>query len=107
MTIPAGAQVIINLASANRDGTRTTRGPRRSMSSRADVRHLGFGHGIHFCLGAPLARMEGRLALGRLLGRFPDLRLAVRGRGAATGVTATASCCAASPHCRSFPVVPR
>jgi cytochrome P450 len=39
--------------------------------------HLTFGHGIHFCLGAPLARMEGLLALGSLLRRFPDLRLAV------------------------------
>jgi len=39
--------------------------------------HLGFGHGIHHCLGAPLARMEGRIAFERLTRRFPDLTLAV------------------------------
>jgi cytochrome P450 len=39
--------------------------------------HLAFGHGIHHCLGAPLARIEGRIALGALLSRFPRLRLAV------------------------------
>ncbi len=58
---------------------------------RPDVRHLAFGHGIHFCLGAPLARMEGQLALGSLLRRFPELRLAVPSR-TCTGATATASC---------------
>jgi cytochrome P450 len=39
--------------------------------------HLSFGHGIHFCLGAPLARLEGIIAIGSLLRRFTDLRLAV------------------------------
>ena len=39
--------------------------------------HLGFGHGIHFCLGASLARLEAKIAFGALLGRFPDLELAV------------------------------
>ena len=43
---------------------------------RADERHLAFGHGIHFCLGAPLARMEGQIALDTLIHRFPELRLA-------------------------------
>jgi cytochrome P450 len=38
--------------------------------------HLGFGHGVHFCVGAPLARLEGRLMFEALTQRFPDLRLA-------------------------------
>jgi len=75
-TIPAGAQVIINLASANRDEMQFDQADRLDVA-RADARHLGFGHGIHFCLGAPLARAEGRIALGSLFRRFPDLRFAV------------------------------
>jgi cytochrome P450 len=76
VTIPAGAQVIINLASANRDGDFYAH-PDALDIDRTDSRHLAFGHGIHFCLGAPLARMEGQLALNTLLRRFPELRLAV------------------------------
>ena len=76
LTIPKGGQVIISLAAANRDGARFSDAERFDVG-RADNRHLAFGHGIHFCLGAPLARMEGVIALGSLLGRFPDLRLAV------------------------------
>jgi len=76
VTIPEGSQVIVSLAAANRDGARYP-SPDELDVSRADVRHLGFGHGVHFCLGAPLARMEGRVALGRLIARFPELRLAV------------------------------
>ena len=76
-TIPAGAQVIINLASANRDPDRYTSPERLDIDRTTDTRHLAFGHGIHFCLGAPLARMEGQLALNSLLHRFPELRLAV------------------------------
>jgi hypothetical protein len=76
LTIPKGGQVIINLAAANRDGARFSDAERFDVG-RADNRHLAFGHGIHFCLGAPLARMEGVIALGSLLDRFPDLRLAV------------------------------
>jgi cytochrome P450 len=76
VTIPSGAQVIINLAAANRDPDHYTE-PDRLDLERDDIRHLGFGHGMHFCLGAPLARMEGQLALRSLLRRFPDMRLAV------------------------------
>ena len=76
VTIPAGAQVIINLAAANRDAAHF-QAPDVLDLDRADSRHLGFGHGIHFCLGAPLARMEGQIALGALIRRFPELRLAV------------------------------
>jgi cytochrome P450 len=75
-TIPAGAQVIISLAAANRDGGQFGR-PDELDLDRAESRHLAFGHGIHHCLGAPLARMEGQLAIGTLLRRFPQLRLAV------------------------------
>jgi cytochrome P450 len=76
VTIPAGAQIIINLASANHDAKHFEH-PDTLDLGRADVRHLGFGHGIHFCLGAPLARMEGRVALTALFQRFPNLRIAV------------------------------
>ena len=76
VTIPAGAQVIISLAAANRDSDRGPN-PEALDVDRTGVRHLAFGHGIHFCLGAPLARMEGHLALDSLLRRFPHLRLAV------------------------------
>jgi len=76
VTIPAGAQVIINLASANRDPDHFPHADALEID-RPNVRHLGFGHGIHFCLGAPLARMEAHLALDALLRRFPDMRLAV------------------------------
>ena len=76
VTVPTGAQVIISLAAANRDGRHYAQADEIDLG-RAASRHLAFGHGIHFCLGAPLARMEGHLALGSLLRRFPALRLAV------------------------------
>ena len=76
VTIPAGEQVIICLAAANRDADRYAN-PEALDFERDQVRHLAFGHGIHHCLGAPLARMEGNLALGSLLCRFPELSLAV------------------------------
>jgi cytochrome P450 len=76
VTIPVGAQVIICLAAANRDGGRYER-PDLLDIDRAEMRHLAFGHGIHHCLGAALARMEGQFALASLLHRFPQLRLAV------------------------------
>jgi cytochrome P450 len=75
-TIPAGAQVIISLAAADRDADHLEN-PEQLQIDRAGVRHLAFGHGIHHCLGAVLARMEGQLAIGSLLRRFPDLGLAV------------------------------
>jgi cytochrome P450 len=72
--IPAGAQVIVCLAAANRDAARFAE-PEHLDLERAQGRHLAFGHGIHHCLGAPLARLEGQLALGSLIRRFPRLRL--------------------------------
>jgi cytochrome P450 len=74
--IPAGAQVIVSLAAANRDPGRIADADRLDLQ-REGGRHLAFGHGIHHCLGAPLARLEGELALRSLLRRFPNLRLAV------------------------------
>jgi cytochrome P450 len=76
VTIPAGEQVIICLAAANRDPDRYAC-PEILDVEREEARHLAFGHGIHHCLGAPLARMEGHLALESLLRRFPELSLAV------------------------------
>jgi cytochrome P450 len=76
VTIPAGAQVIISLAAANRDESVYDDAEVLDID-RSGVRHLAFGHGIHYCLGAPLARLEGHIALGTLLRRFPQLRLAV------------------------------
>jgi cytochrome P450 len=70
--IRRGQLVGVLLASANRDPARFP-DPDRLDLGRADVRHLAFGHGAHFCLGAQLARLEARLALGALLRRFPDL----------------------------------
>jgi hypothetical protein len=79
ITIPSGAQVIICLAGANRDPERYTN-PDVFDIDRDEGRHLAFGHGLHHCLGAPLARMEVRLALPSLFARFPQIRLAVSAR---------------------------
>ena len=76
VTIPAGGQVIISLAAANRD-TEHFDEPEHFDVERSHNRHLAFGHGIHFCLGAPLARLEGTIAFTTLLARFPDIHLAV------------------------------
>ncbi|MFC4495100.1 cytochrome P450 [Streptomyces ovatisporus] len=75
--IAAGDLVIVALGSADRDGERFP-SPDRFDISRNTGGHLGFGRGIHHCLGAPLARLEGRIALRTLLERCPRLRLAVR-----------------------------
>ena len=76
VTIPTGAQVIISLAAANRDGGTFDHAQALDVD-RPHSRHLAFGYGIHFCLGAPLARMETQLAFETLLRRFPEMRLAV------------------------------
>jgi cytochrome P450 len=81
-TIPEGKQVLVCLAAANRDPLEWD-DPDKLDIRRAPKPHLAFGHGIHFCLGAPLARLEERIALATLLGRFPTLRLAVARDGLA------------------------
>jgi cytochrome P450 len=75
VTIPAGEVVVPTLFTANRDPGRFDR-PDELDVARKDNPHMAFGHGIHHCVGASLARLEGRIAIGRLLERFPDLRLA-------------------------------
>jgi len=74
--IPAGSLVLGLLGAANRDPSRFTE-PDRLDLGRAEPRHLAFGSGIHYCLGAPLARLEGQVAIGTVLRRFPALALAV------------------------------
>ena len=73
--IPAGVPVLIAPGAANRDPARFP-GPDRVDLDRGATGHLAFGHGIHRCLGAPLARAEGELALRAVFARFPDVRLA-------------------------------
>ncbi|HKY15807.1 MAG TPA: cytochrome P450 [Microthrixaceae bacterium] len=70
-TIPAGHPILLISASANRDPRRYT-DPDVFDIHRTDIHHLTFGFGLHFCLGASLARLEGRVALDELLNRFPE-----------------------------------
>lgn len=72
--IPAGAPVVAWIGSANRDERQFER-PAQFDIDRGQIRHLAFGHGIHFCLGAPLARLEARIALEATLTRLPGLAL--------------------------------
>ncbi|WP_327299309.1 cytochrome P450 [Streptomyces sp. NBC_01197] len=73
--VRAGSPVLVAVGAANRDALRFS-APGKLDLSRATNQHLGFGHGVHHCLGAPLARLELQEALGALTARFPDLRLA-------------------------------
>jgi cytochrome P450 len=74
VTVPAGEFVMISLLAANHDSARFDH-PDQLDIGRASNPHLAFGHGIHYCVGAPLARLEGEIALGRLLARFGSVRL--------------------------------
>lgn len=76
VTIPADQLVLVSLLTANRDDTRFDR-PDECDFARQDNRHLSFGHGIHFCIGAALARLQAEVAISSVLARFPDVRLAV------------------------------
>jgi cytochrome P450 len=67
--------VIAGLLAANRDPEQF-RDPDRLDITRSSARHLGFGHGLHHCLGAALARLESRIAIPALFRRFPELALA-------------------------------
>ena len=77
VTIRKGDAILPSYGAASRhprgqDGT-----AERFDVTRKDTSHVSFGHGVHFCLGAPLARAEALTALPALFARFPDLRLAV------------------------------
>ncbi len=76
VTIPRGQLIGLSLGSANHDESQFE-DPESFDIAREPNRHLAFGMGIHFCLGAPLARLEGEIALAVLFRRFPNLRLAV------------------------------
>jgi cytochrome P450 len=73
LEIPAGQMVLVSLAAANRDSGHYPEADRLDLRRAAS--HLAFGHGIHYCLGAPLARLEGEIAFTRLFERFPNLTL--------------------------------
>ncbi|MBB5805130.1 cytochrome P450 [Saccharothrix ecbatanensis] len=74
VVIPKGSVVVVSLNGANRDADRFPDADRFDITRPAGG-HLAFGHGVHYCLGAPLARMEGEIAIGSLLDRF-DFALA-------------------------------
>jgi cytochrome P450 len=74
--IPAKQVVLVALSSANRDPARYA-SPDELDIERGAAGHMAFGHGIHYCLGAPLARLEAEIAFGGLLNRFPAMTLAV------------------------------
>jgi cytochrome P450 len=76
VVIPAGEWVFPAISSADRDPAQFP-DPDRLDLGRDTSGHVAFGYGVHYCLGAPLARMEAEVALGALLARFPGLSLAV------------------------------
>jgi cytochrome P450 len=73
--IRAGDRVFALLNAANRD-PQVFAEPERFDVARGDTRHISFGFGMHFCLGAPLARLEGQIAVAALVERLPGLALA-------------------------------
>jgi cytochrome P450 len=76
VTIPAGSAVVFSLAAANRDGDRFAHVDDLKVD-RDEGGHMAFGHGLHHCLGAQLARIEGQEAIGKLIQRRPGIKLAI------------------------------
>ncbi|MEV0759439.1 cytochrome P450 [Nocardia sp. NPDC050435] len=74
--IPRGDTVLLGLASSNRDPRWATDPEVMDLTNKQGQAHLAFGHGPHYCLGAPLARVEIRIAMTSLFDHFPDLQLA-------------------------------
>jgi len=74
VTVPKGDTMIVLLAAGHRDPAANER-PDEFAPDRKVIRHLGFGHGTHFCLGAALVRLEASIALSAVTARFPDARL--------------------------------
>ncbi|MEU3056488.1 cytochrome P450 family protein [Streptomyces griseus] len=72
VTIPAGDSVFVSIGALNRDPSKFSE-PDRLEITRPATGHLAFGHGLHHCLGAPLARVEGAVAIGQLITRFPAI----------------------------------
>src|SRR5581483_10129439 len=69
--VPAGSAILMLNGSGNRDSRKFPDGDSFDIHRRID-HHLAFGYGLHFCLGAALARLEGRVALDEVLTRFPE-----------------------------------
>jgi cytochrome P450 len=76
VTIPRGSHVLLMIAAANYDSAHF-QNPTALNLTEGDSRHLALGQGIHYCLGAPLARLEGEIAFTTLLRRLPNIRLAI------------------------------
>jgi cytochrome P450 len=73
MTLPPGTKVLTSIGGANHDSA-AFENPDGFDISRSDNKHLAFAAGIHACIGAPLARMEGTIAIGKLISECPDLK---------------------------------